>query len=403
MRILAIETSCDETAVAILETERNLEIVTFKILGNALYSQAELHAPYGGVFPALAKREHQLNLVPRTVDALTQSGMLKTGKSDIDEDALQKMRDEGFRNDTKKFLEEHAKPAIDMIAVTYGPGLEPALWTGITFAEALGKAWGIPVLGIDHMEGHIVSALLRSAETAKLREQDAEGRRQKIYNLHPINFPLLALLISGGHTELVLMKEWFAYEHVGQTRDDAIGEAFDKVARLLELSYPGGPKIAELAKKARVRLSAQAGGNPIIFPRPMADDTTCDFSFSGLKTAVLYKLKSMEKISEEDKEHIAEAFENAARDVIVLKTKRALKETEAKTLVIGGGVSANEEIRRAMTAMIERDFPAVSLHFPDKTLTGDNAIMIGAAAYVRSVSGHAPQAALAARGNLRLG
>ena len=157
MRILAIETSCDETAVAILETERNLEIVTFKILGDSLYSQAELHAPYGGVFPALAKREHQLNLVPRTVDALTQSGMLKTGKSDTDEDALQKMRDEGFRNDTKKFLEEHAKPAIDMIAVTYGPGLEPALWTGITFAEALGKTWGIPALGIDHMEGHIVS------------------------------------------------------------------------------------------------------------------------------------------------------------------------------------------------------------------------------------------------------
>ena len=180
MRILAIETSCDETAVAILETERNLEIVTFKILGDSLYSQAELHAPYGGGFPALAKREHQLNLVPRTVDALTQSGMLKTGKSDTDEDALQKMRDEGFRNDTKKFLEEHAKPAIDMIAVTYGPGLEPALWTGITFAEALGKAWGIPVLGIDHMEGHIVSGLLRGAETAKISEQEAEGRRQKI-------------------------------------------------------------------------------------------------------------------------------------------------------------------------------------------------------------------------------
>ena len=405
MRILAIETSCDETAVCVLEAEGGLENATFSILGNSLYSQVAVHAPYGGVFPTLAKREHQNNLVPLTLESLKQAGMMENGKSKTEEKLLAKIREEEFRNNVKDFLESFAKPAIDMIAVTTGPGLEPALWTGITFAEALGASWDIPVRGIDHMEGHIVSALLKPQMNADKAQIDAgKNQHPATYNLQATTFPVLALLISGGHTELVLMKEWFSYERIGETRDDAIGEAFDKVARLLDLAYPGGPKIGELAAKARARLAEAVGSeNPITFPRPMKDDLTCDFSFSGLKTAVLYKLKSMDKLSEEDKEHIAEAFESAARDVIVMKTKRALKETGAQTLVVGGGVSANEEIRKSLAEMAVRDFPTLAVHFPDQELTGDNAIMIGAAGFLRSCSGHAREERLTATGTLKLG
>ncbi len=400
MCILAIETSCDETAVCIVEAEGDPNSATFKILGNALYSQAALHAPYGGVFPTLAKREHQNNLAPLTREALTQAGLFhpRAGLIErVNSETGANARDEHFKKTIEDFLNECEKPALDMIAVTHGPGLEPALWTGITFAEALGAAWGVPVLGIDHMEGHIVSALLKQVTGNRLQGTENSKSEPVTYHLSPVTFPMLALLISGGHTELVLMKGWFTYEHIGTTRDDAIGEAFDKVARLLELSYPGGPHIAALAKKARAR-----GGNPFTFPRPMAKDATCDFSFSGLKTAVLYKLKSMEKISEEDKEHIAEAFENSARDIIVIKTKRALTETMAQALLVGGGVSANEEIRKALGEMIERDFPGLALHFPDKALTGDNAIMIGAAAYLRSQTDTMQEKKLTASGNLRL-
>ena len=370
MRILAIETSCDETAVAILECAGTLENASYTILGNALFSQADLHAPYGGVYPSLAKREHQSNLVPLAVDALTQAGLLEQKASNIQNNTgLAKIRDEQFKKDVETFLATHAKPEVDVIAVTHGPGLEPALWTGINFAEALGTAWDIPVLGIDHMEGHIVSGLLK---------QESE-KQLSTFNFQ---FPLLALLISGGHTELVLMKSWFDYEHVGRTKDDAVGEAFDKVARLLDLPYPGGPRVAESAERSRER-----GESPHTFPRPMMNDDTCDFSFSGLKTAVLYKLRGMEQISEHDKEEIAHAFEDAARDVLVEKTWRALQATHPKTLVIGGGVSANTQIRKGLQEMIAKESPETQLCLPVQFLTGDNAIMIGAAAYLRVLSG----------------
>ncbi len=379
MKILAIETSCDETGVAVLETTGEAENAEITVLGNALYSQAALHAEYGGVYPNLAKREHQANLPALTSAALKEAGLFKEGNGiePIPETAFKNVRDPEFKAGITSFLESCEPPAIDLIAVTRGPGLEPALWTGINFAVALSKTWKIPIIGIDHMEGHAVSALLSPKDPEKTR-----------FELINPALPMMALLISGGHTEFILMKDWFAYEHIGSTKDDAVGEAFDKVARLLGLQYPGGPKVAEFAARSRGR-----GENSVVFPRPMADDNTCDLSFSGLKTAVLYKLKKMPEISESDKEHIAEAFENAARDVLTLKAERALSANPSKSFVIAGGVSANEEIRRSLTEMAEREFPGLALYMPDSTLTGDNAVMIGAAAYLRAMRKQAEEEA----------
>ncbi len=348
MKILAIETSCDETAVAVLECQGTTESATFTILGNALFSQAALHAPYGGVYPTLAKREHQKNL-PLLFD---------------------------------RALAEAGNPRLDLVAVTQGPGLEPALWQGIEFAKAKATELDVPVVGVDHMEGHVVSGLVYPTSDVG-------------YGLDSPAFPVLALLISGGHTELVLMKEWFAYTLVGRTKDDAVGEAFDKVARLIGLEYPGGPKVEAHAAASKSR------GSPhnIVFPRPLSHEPTCDFSFSGLKTAVLYKLRSMGELSLDDREHIAEAFQDAARDVLVMKTRRALTETGAKTLVVGGGVSASREIRRALTALIEEEFPSVVLAYPPGTLHLDNAIMIGMAAYLRESAHQSARAEISARGS----
>ncbi|MDE2078803.1 MAG: tRNA (adenosine(37)-N6)-threonylcarbamoyltransferase complex transferase subunit TsaD [Patescibacteria group bacterium] len=389
MRILAIETSCDETAVALLECTGGLDDARFAVLGNSLDSQAAKHAEFGGVYPTLAKREHQQNLAPLIAGVLRQAGMAKEPGSAAPAEALANIRDDAFKKSVETFLAAHAKPDIDLIAVTHGPGLEPALWTGINFAEALAKTWGLPLFGIDHMEGHLIGALLSSVP------KGADGVDP--YVLKPFAFPLLALLISGGHTELILMKEWFSYERIGATKDDALGEAFDKVARLLSLPYPGGPHIAASAARSRAR-----GGTAITFPRPMVNDATCDFSFSGLKTAVLYKLREMEEISEEDKEAIAQAFEDAARDTVVSKTLRAIDLTHPHALVLGGGVSANAEIRHAIETRVQERHPDVSVLLPEWELTGDNGIMIGAAAYLRYLSGKESDMELQALGSLVL-
>lgn len=387
MKILAIETSCDETAVAILDAKEQGDTTFLSVLGNALYSQATLHAVYGGVYPSLAKREHQTNLSPLATEALKQAGLLKQSKHPLPlpADLLNNVRDDAFKKSIEEFLKNTEKPDIDFIAVTRGPGLEPALWTGINFAEALGRAWDIRVLGIDHLEGHLVAALLKKNTNGSLEVSMKE-------------FPILSLLISGGHTEFVLMKELFEYEEIGGTRDDAVGEAFDKVARLLDIPYPGGPGIAEAASRSRTRTDKMG----IEFPRPMMRDGTCDFSFSGLKTAVLYKLRTMKEIGEKEREEIAEAFENAARDVIVVKARRAIEITEPKVFAIGGGVSANKEIRNALTKMAREEFPNMEISFPEDDLTGDNAVMIGAAGLLREVRGMAKYESLVALGNLRL-
>jgi N6-L-threonylcarbamoyladenine synthase len=336
MKILSIETSCDETAITILECSGDITHATFTILGDALYSQAHLHAEYGGVYPALAKREHQKNLPLLLNKAMEQAGNV----------------------------------VPDLIAVTQGPGLEPALWQGIEFARALGEKLHVPVVGADHMEGHIISGLVTQKSETE-------------YELSDTKLPLLALLISGGHTEFVLMRDWFQYELVGKTKDDAVGEAFDKVARMIGLQYPGGPKIEKLSGVAKARNAK----HDIVFPRPMSNDDTCDFSFSGLKTAVLYKVRDMRDLSDQDKEHIAEAFQDAVRDVLVLKTRRALEKTHAQTLAVGGGVSASMDIRKGLETLIADEFSDVRIAYPQGKLHLDNAIMIGMAAYLRHQAG----------------
>jgi len=402
MRVLAIETSCDETAVAILECSGDIDGADFSVMGNALYSQAAQHAAYGGVYPNLAKREHQANLAPLAREALKHAGMLAEVRPRENStttancsSAVTNIQNAQFQQDIQEFLETTQKPAVDIIAVTRGPGLEPALWAGINFAEALGRAWRLPIVGIDHMEGHIVSALLKPADSERVT---GDSRVSVTYNLKPVTFPILALLISGGHTELVLMKKWFEYRTVGKTRDDAVGEAFDKVARLLSLPYPGGPKIAELATQSRKR----GMHNPFSFPSPMTGSETCDFSFSGLKTSVLYTMKKIDGLSDMEREHIAEAFENAAKDALVIQTRKALQRETAQTLVIAGGVSANQTIRRAFERMIREEFPHMALMSPHHSLTGDNAIMIGATAYLRKTSGKSFEGEMIAQGKLTL-
>ena len=363
MRVLSIETSCDETAIAILDCSGDVHGATFTVVADALYSQAHLHAEYGGVYPTLAKREHNKNLPLLLNQALVSAAEKVLGSPVSPKTA----RGPDFSPaDTAALLH------IDLIAVTQGPGLEPALWEGIEFAKKLGTEWNVPVVGADHMEGHIVSGLVTMPD-------------EHTYAFEAPTLPLLALLISGGHTELILMKSWFEYELIGKTKDDAIGEAFDKVARLLGLPYPGGPQIDKYAAAARDR-GATSDVHGIIFPRPLIQENSCNFSFSGLKTAVLYKLRDMPKLEEEDKEHIAQAFEDAARDVVVSKTARAIDQTGAKTLVVGGGVSANKEIRTALKTLTD-EYSDVSLALPHKTLTGDNALMIGMAAYLRHSAG----------------
>jgi len=388
MKILAIETSCDETAVCLLEAQ---DMDSFTVLGNALLSQVDVHKEFGGVYPNLAKREHAKNLAPLLEKVLREADMLR----EIDSNQLAQPDVENLKKLLKRepelfsrlmlFLAKIERPNIDMIAVTTGPGLEPALWVGINFAKALSHVWSstlrdepsgsdsnedIPVIPVNHMEGHIFASVLQKQATS--------------YKLQAISCPAVALLISGGHTELVKIENWGKYKVLGQTRDDAVGEAFDKVARMMELSYPGGPEISKLAEKAREEgLELE---QPL--PRPMINTEDCDFSFSGLKTAVLYRLKKIREqnpqvfdISNRIKMKMARAFEDAVCDVLLSKTARALSSSASKTLIIGGGVSANKHIRREFKKFIKDKMPSVELFIPEAALTTDNAIMIAIAGY----------------------
>ncbi len=398
MKILAIETSCDETAIAILKAEGDEKAAQFTVLGNALLSQIDIHREYGGVFPALAKREHAKNLVPILEAALEEAELLHEDTQAIPEETRAKIseilaRESGLAEAFFEFVGECEPPPIDAIAVTSGPGLEPALWVGINFAKALALLWEKPLVAVNHMEGHIFTAL-----AAEKRLQDAEGTPLHIKD---VSMPVLALLISGGHTELVVMKKWLEYELVGQTRDDAVGEAFDKVARMLSLPYPGGPEISRLAESLRSSLGGFTAKYSL--PRPMLNDATCDFSFSGLKTAVLYLLKKNPAMSEHEKQHLAHEFENAVTEVLWEKTSRALEKTRAKTLTLGGGVSANKHIRRTFTEKIKNEYPDVTLRIPSAALTTDNAIMIALAGFYRTLRGDFPGLdALSANGNRTL-
>jgi len=339
MITLGIETSCDETALCLLESSSDGHDSKYRVLGNIVHSQIELHREFGGVFPMLAKREHIKNLPILYKKIIEESG--------IDENK------------------------INRIAVTKGPGLEPALWTGILFANEIGKKLNIPVIPVNHMEGHIMASLIEDSKISN-----------DFQNLRQINYPALAVLISGGHTEIVKIPEENKYEILGSTVDDAIGEAFDKVARMLNLPYPGGPEISKLAEQARIENIA----NTITLPRPMIHSKDLKFSFSGLKTAVLYTLKKIENVSPDQMKDIAREFENAVTDVLISKTKSALEDHEVRTLIIGGGVIANKYIRENFIKLANEN--NIPLYLPSNGLTGDNALMIALVGAIKPSNGY---------------
>ncbi len=381
MKILGIETSCDETAICFVEAEGIFgSDFRFQILGNALYSQIAIHAPWGGVFPNLAKREHAKNLVPLLERVLSTARLQTRGESltvptKAELEAILSREPELFEM-LETFLKTHVKPWIDAIAVTAGPGLEPALWVGVNFARALSLLWNVPIIAVNHLEGHIAMAGMNGDRIVKFE------------------FPALALIISGGHTEIDLVREWPRFETIGGTRDDAVGEAFDKVARMLGIPYPGGAELSKLSAKAR-----QYG---IVtkekLPRPMLREDNFDFSFSGLKSAVR-RIVDDRTLNDDEKMAIALEFENAVADVLATKMTRAAEEYSAKALLVGGGVSANAFIKQRLAESL--DIPVLA---PPAELATDNALMIALAGYFHALKYEfANPATLRANGNLRLG
>ena len=332
MKILAIETSCDETGVALLEATGTARAPRVRVVENFVTTQIPIHRPFGGVVPNLAKREHIKNL-PILFARLRA---------------------------------KHPYLTFDMITVTVGPGLEPALWTGITFAQALAKEYRVPLIGANHLEGHLYSFLLSQKKTQTTTDT---VRSQK--NI----FPAVALIVSGGHTILLKLDSFSKWKRLGETRDDAAGEAFDKVARLLDLPYPGGPEIEALARRGDPRA--------IVFPRPMLHEKNFDFSFSGLKTSVLYYIRNHaldKKMSDAMKADIAASFQEAAIEVLVKKTIRAAQEYGARTVMLSGGVAANKALR----ARLARESKKIGDAFfvPDFKYNLDNGAMIGVAGYM---------------------
>jgi len=321
MRILGIETSCDETGVAIYDEEKGL-------IANQLHTQIALHADYGGVVPELASRDHIRKLAPLLQAALQEAHL--TAKD------------------------------IDGIAYTSGPGLVGALLVGSTVARSLAYAWNVPAIGVHHMEGHLLAPMLEE---------------------NPPHFPFVALLVSGGHTQLVRVDGVGRYELLGESIDDAAGEAFDKTAKLLGLDYPGGAALARLALKGTP--------NRFAFPRPMTDRPGLDFSFSGLKTFAANTLHQVMKeegeLTEQSKADIAYAFQEAVVDTLAIKCKRALKQTGLKRLVIAGGVSANKQLRQTLAELMQQ--LGGEVFYPQPQFCTDNGAMIAYAGFLRLKQG----------------
>ncbi len=335
MKILAIETSCDDTCIAILNTENN------QFLSDISSSQIEVHRKWGGVYPTIAKREHQKALVPVLKKALMKAGLLSSGNSSIKISKILE-REPELESQLNRFLSTYGIPDIDLIAVTVGPGLDPSLWSGINFAKALSLAWGKNIIPINHVKAHFFAPLI----------------------LEEAPFPAISIIASGGHTQLIFSKNRNDHRIIGETRDDAAGECFDKTARIMGLPYPGGPEIAKLAKKETSK--------SISLPRPMINSGDYDFSFSGLKTAVLYKWNDEKEKDDSFKIAMAKEIQEAIVDVITTKTFLAADYFEAKTVVLGGGVSAN--------ALLREKFKEKGNNFkiilPDIDLSTDNAKMI---------------------------
>jgi N6-L-threonylcarbamoyladenine synthase len=439
MKVLGIETSCDETGVCLIETQEAENGTILTVLGNQLYSQVAKHQEFGGVMPMLAKREHAKNLVPLLEKCLEEAehnrpvhqnghpALTKAGKAEpplsppqtrrgarvCEGGVVEKIleREPELLTELKKLLETIARPEIDAIAVTNGPGLEPALWVGVTFAKALSAAWDIPLIPTNHMEGHIVVSSLSPS-------LDKEGLGAVEYLIKQIPYPALALLISGGHTQLVLIKDNLQYEIIGNTCDDAVGEAFDKVARMLGLPYPGGKVISDLAKKERAEFPDKKAPYPL--PRPMLHSKDFNFSFSGLKTAVLYTLKKIslnslsknesgehfsEKnvladVTEQIKQELSLEFENAVLEVLGYKTSQAIEKFGPQALIIGGGVSANPQIRFVLDQVCQK-YNIIFL-VPEVSASTDNALMIALAGYMNILAGKKSDTSFKANGNLSL-
>ncbi|MEZ6209280.1 MAG: tRNA (adenosine(37)-N6)-threonylcarbamoyltransferase complex transferase subunit TsaD [Candidatus Paceibacterota bacterium] len=385
MKILAIETSCDDTAVAILEKKGE----SIKVLASNVSSQISLHNEYGGVFPMMAKREHVKNLVPVLQKTLSdaQLHLVKKEKNifsgiskNIKLAKIKKVlrREEVLLQNIVNEIGIDTSLDIEYIAVTVGPGLPPTLWAGINFAKALSVIWNKKIIPVNHMHGHIVSVL------------STDGT---FFNTKNVELPALSLLVSGGHTEIVLVKDWGTYKILGKTKDDAVGEAFDKVARILSLPYPGGPEISKLADSHRQHHESQN-----IFPRPMSHTNDYDFSYSGLKTSVLYYTKENDTSNEDTRKLVAREFEDAAIDILVLKTKKAIGAFDPKCLIVGGGVSANKHLRERLKNEID-----IPTHLPLHNLTGDNAVMIGVSAFMNTKKAVSwSSKALHAQGNLSI-
>ena len=331
MRILGIETSCDETGVAIYDEEKGL-------IANQLHTQIALHADYGGVVPELASRDHIRKLAPLLQAALQEAHL--TAKD------------------------------IDGIAYTSGPGLVGALLVGSTVARSLAYAWNIPAIGVHHMEGHLLAPMLEE---------------------NPPHFPFVALLVSGGHTQLVRVDGVGRYELLGESIDDAAGEAFDKTAKLLGLDYPGGAALARLALKGTP--------NRFAFPRPMTDRPGLDFSFSGLKTFAANTLHQViqeeGELTEQSKADIAYAFQEAVVDTLAIKCKRALKQTGLKRLVIAGGVSANKQLRQTLAELMQQ--LGGEVFYPQPQFCTDNGAMIAYAGFLRLKQGQQQDLAIEVR------
>ncbi len=398
MKILAIETSCDETSVAIIKTKGSSRQPNVDVLAHFISSQIELHAQFGGVVPNLAKREHQRLLVPLLIKALKKSGLYEISKFKNQDSKTQSHslklkelleREPDLLVEFKKKISKLVIPDIDAIAVTNGPGLAPALWVGVNCAKALSLVWKKPIIPMNHMKGHLYAAFIGDVV-----------REKKPMQFPKIRFPMLALLVSGGHTELVLMKKFGSYEIIGETLDDAAGEAFDKVARMLDLGYPGGPVIAaEAAKFKDLKIKSLN----IRFPRPMIKSNDYNFSFSGLKTSVLYFIRDLadKKSVRAYTPVIAKEFQDAVVDVLVAKTIRAAQQYGVKTIIVGGGVSANKLLRERLSIEVKDKCKGVDFFVPHPSVTGDNALMIALAAVLDGKK-KAPNE-IGAEGNLRLG
>jgi N6-L-threonylcarbamoyladenine synthase len=343
MRVLGIESTCDETGVAVVEDGR-------RVLSNVVASQVDLHAKYRGVVPEIASRAHIENLLP-----VLREGLVTANVSLTD---------------------------IDAVAVAHRPGLIGSLLIGVTAAKSLAWALGKPLIGVDHVHAHLYSVMLNKAEG---RSQKAENdASDSSFCLHPSAFPAVGLVVSGGHTALYHLRDWLTVSLIGSTIDDAVGEAYDKVAALLGLGYPGGPILD--------RLATSGDPNAITFPRSLLGKDSVDFSFSGLKTAVLYEVHGVPgrgrepptrppELSQQRLADIAASFQAACLDVITRKLKRALRRTGAKSVVIGGGVSANRGLRQGLNTL------GVPVHFPAMEYCTDNAAMSAGLAHVHLQAG----------------